>query len=127
MALRRLINHFSSPLRRLTNHFSEMLRRLNNHFSDSLRRLTNHFSDPFTLICSAKSANLKVRGVEIKLFTLCVVFRRLLSFKHKTFYLSDRVPLYCFQHVLKEFVQMVKSSGKALGALINKLQHLSYQ
>ena len=88
-----LCNGFEKWLVSLRNGFGKWLRRLTNHFSRPLRRLTNHFSRTFTLNFWTKSANLKVKGVDIEFFTLIIVFRRVISFIYQKFYLSDRVPL----------------------------------
>ena len=49
-----------------------------------------------------------MKGVEIKFFTLCTVFRRFLSFIYQKFYLSDRVPLRCFNGA----PDMIKLKGR---------------
>ena len=91
--LRRLTAYFSSPLRRLTAYFSSPLRRLTACFSGPLRRLTAYFSAPFGLTFSAKSANLGVKGGQLEILNLCMVFRKVISFIYEIFYQGDRVSL----------------------------------
>ena len=52
------------------------------------------FSAAFSLIFFlAKSANLGGWGSQIEFLKLCMVFRKVISFMYKNFYLIDRIPL----------------------------------
>ena len=70
-----------------------VLRRLTACFSGPLRRLTAYFSAPFGLTFSAKSANLGVKGGQLKILNLFTVFRKVTSFIYEFFSRGDRVPL----------------------------------
>ena len=51
------------------------------------------FSGPSSLTFSAKSAILKLKGYENKIFILCLMFRKVISFIYEIIHFDDRVPL----------------------------------
>ena len=65
-----------------------VLRRLTACVSGPLQRLTACFSAPFSLTISLKSADLEVKGIKNKIFTLDIMFRNGIHIKYqKNFYM----------------------------------------
>ena len=61
------------------------------------RRRIACFSGPSSLIFSAKSAILELKGGKNENFTLCMMFRKVISLINEKNYFGDRVPLSIFE------------------------------
>ena len=73
--------------------FLARYRRLIACFSGPLQETIACFSGPSSLTFSAKSAILELKGGENENFTLCMMFRKGISFIYEKIYFGDRVPL----------------------------------
>ena len=73
--------------------FLARYRRLIACFSGPLQETIACFSGPLSLTISAKSAILELKGGSNKIFTLCMMFREVISFIYEKFLFGDRVPL----------------------------------
>ena len=58
-----------------------------------LRRLTDSFSSPLWRLTDTFSANLELKGENIKMFTICIMFRDVKSSIYQKNFKSDWVPL----------------------------------
>ena len=68
-------------------------RRLIAYFSGPLQETIACFSGPSSLTFSAKSANLELKGGENKIFSLCMIIKKVISFIYEKIFFGDRVPL----------------------------------
>ena len=63
------------------------------YFLNPLHYIIACFSDSFILTVLAQSDNVKLKEGLNKLFWLCIVFRKAISFINENFYFGDRAPL----------------------------------
>ena len=70
--------------------FVARYRRLIACFFGLLQDTLAYFSGPSSLTYSAKSAILKLKGGENKIFTFCMMFRKVISLPCEKIYFSDR-------------------------------------
>ena len=73
--------------------FLARYRRLIACFSGPLQETIACFSGPSSLTISAKSAILELKGGSNEIFTLCMMFRGVISFIYEKILFGDRVPL----------------------------------
>ena len=71
-------------------------RRLIAYFSDPLQEIIACVLDPFYLAISAESSILDLQEGFDKIFSLSIMFRKVISLIHEEFFFGDRVPLKAF-------------------------------
>ena len=86
-------------------------------FFGPLQETIAWFFGPSSLTFSAKSAILELKGVENEIFSLCMMFKKVISFIYETIYFGDRVPLTKLAYLATGWL-LVDSSKSILHLLL---------